>query len=290
MSTGMYLWKKSWFSMALVFAAVAQSPAQENATAQKVAQKSTPVNAEGKYSPKPLKPAASNSAAAQDQVVDSLESLMKSIRVEKVSGDRFRIGDVTLDKKQRTVTFPVTVNMNRGVVEYMLVTESGKSHESVFTTKVKPSEIHLACILLGVKPFSAARWPENNTLIPSAQGVTVEVSWPTNGPAKRFPLSDFISVIDPNEAHEGGPSIADGSWFYNGSHFRDGVFTAENEGSIIAVIGDGAALLNGLRTGRENDEAHAANKKILPALGKIVHMTLTLPKLEKLVVDTPSQK
>ena len=64
---------------------------------------------------------------------------------------RFQIGAVTLDTRQKALTFPAVVNMTTGLVEYAVVTTGGKVHESLLRTDAEPFHIHTAMLLLGAK-------------------------------------------------------------------------------------------------------------------------------------------
>ena len=75
-------------------------------------------------------------------------------RVKQLGSKLYRVGDVTVDAKLDAVVFPAKVNQLVGLIEYALVTENGKIHESFLSTKVSPSDIHGALLLLGAKPGS----------------------------------------------------------------------------------------------------------------------------------------
>lgn len=207
--------------------------------------------------------------------------LQKSLKIEPMGDQRFRIGKVVLDKKANTVTVPVKVNMTQGILEYALVHDNGKAHESLFTTSAQPKNIHLACVLLGKTEVPGREWPQSHSGITKDQSVKVSVTWPTNGPMKLYPLEKLIIKTDQPGASESGKELAAGDWLYSGSHFRGSVFMAESEGSIISIIGDGAALVNGLRVGHDNDLLHTANSELLPAQGRTLKMVFTLPKKVK---------
>ena len=64
-------------------------------------------------------------------MVTSTNALMKEI-----APGLFQIGDVRLDQRQRTVTFPAAMNMDEGLIEYLIVHSSGKTHESLLQTAV----------------------------------------------------------------------------------------------------------------------------------------------------------
>lgn len=72
------------------------------------------------------------------------KKLRESIEVLPDGPNRFRIGEISFDRVRREVTIPAIVNMASGVVEYALVTEKGKVHEALFSTKGNPREIHIA--------------------------------------------------------------------------------------------------------------------------------------------------
>lgn len=273
-SGNLMLGKLMTLALVTQFSVVTVSAQQSKQTG---GQKPKGVSDTGKYSPT----SSTNPTGKGNISPEEAQKNMKdSMKVERINEQQYRIGKVTLDKKARTVSFPVKVNMRLGVVEYALVTENGKSHESIFTTTANPSHVHLACVLLGMKQATYKDWPKDHTEITNDRGVEITVTWPTNGPDKVLTLASCISNVDPNYSHKGGAEVAAGTWFYNGSSFRNGTFSANNEGSMISIIADGEALLNGLRVGRENDELHAANKSVLPAAGKTLKMVLTIPEVK----------
>jgi hypothetical protein len=61
---------------------------------------------------------------------------------------------VRLDKKNRRISFTGEVNQRDGLIEYVVVNEKGKTHESLISTKIAPRDIHLALLLIGLDPKS----------------------------------------------------------------------------------------------------------------------------------------
>ncbi|MEC8973770.1 MAG: YdjY domain-containing protein, partial [Verrucomicrobiota bacterium] len=88
---------------------------------------------------------------AWDLAGDEPSSGLKQ-RVKEIRPGIYRVGDVTVDGKLGVVAFPAKVNQLVGLIEYALVTETGKVHESFLSTRVRPSDIHAALLLLGAKP------------------------------------------------------------------------------------------------------------------------------------------
>lgn len=178
------------------------------------------------------------------------------------------MGLVRVHKSARALTFPATVNMAEGIVEYVVVTESGKTHESVFATRAEPKDIHLAALLLGVRDATKST-ATNQPPALRGDAVRIEVSWETAGKKKRLvALEDCVRQAESRRALSSGP------WIYNGSELRAGRFAAQAEGSVISIIDDVEALVNNPRTGRENDDVWRVNEPVVPPKGTAVSVTL----------------
>jgi arylsulfatase A len=176
-----------------------------------------------------------------------------------------RIGGVELDRKALTVTIPATVNQLEGAVEYFLVHQDGKVHETVFSTKVKPQDIHLACLLAGWQPKER-----------SAE-LDIHVTWETNGPPCSHRAEELVAIARDHPQERDGSHLGHGPWDYLGSQMDAAGFAAAREGSIIALISDPTALVGNPRPGRLDDALHAPNRDLLPAIGHPVRIILSKP-------------
>src|SRR5690606_34621261 len=81
--------------------------------------------------------------------------------LKEISPGVFQVGSVRLDKVQKSICFPAEVNMTNGLIEYFVVTGTGKLHESVLKTETQPSQIHIAMLLLGAKESETNRSSAN---------------------------------------------------------------------------------------------------------------------------------
>ncbi len=224
----------------------------------------------GKFVPSNLPAPAAKESAPAERLAELGASLV---------GQKLRFGEVEIDRSTRTIHFPAKINAVEGAIEYALVTSKGKTHESLLVTDALPSDIHLACLLLG----------SGGAGKPCGQ-VKIEVSWETNGPAKRLPLEDLIAFAKDHPQGGQGGSLAPGPWTYSGSKIDAAGFVASREGSIISLIHDDTALVNNPRPGREDDTLHVPGRRLLPPLGTPVRLTLRpiLPKTaEPAATDNP---
>ena len=178
--------------------------------------------------------------------------------IRAVGGGRFEIGHVSLDKVNRTVSIPASVNLRDATVEYAVVHKSGKTHESVFSTEARPQDIHVALLLLGARPVMTNSFGADGKATPLGEKVWINVLW-TNGSS--CALEDLI--VD----RETGKPMTRGEWIFNGSNFSEGAFTAQRDGSILSIHIDPDALINNPRPGRENDDLHLPQAAKLPPVG-----------------------
>src|SRR5688572_2776003 len=93
--------------------------------------------------------------------------------LKEISPGVFEIGSVRLNKQERTVQFPAVINMTNGLVEYFLVSGTGKLHESVLKTETDPAQIHFAMLLLGAQEAGTNRASTNI----SGNDFTLQVTW-----------------------------------------------------------------------------------------------------------------
>jgi hypothetical protein len=170
--------------------------------------------------------------------------------VEKLDETRYRVGKVTFDRKTREVRFPGQINMTDGLLEFLIVHEKGKIHESLFVTDVSPTDINLALTLLRYQPSAelyplpnpsgglSGEFPEVPEDVKRAARVSIEVEWNDGGKTKRHPVNEWIRHAVKESTMPSGP------WVYGGSRFFDGKFGAETTGDIVAIFVTIASLIN----------------------------------------------
>ena len=190
--------------------------------------------------------------------------------IRSVGPGLFELGPVTLDKNRKAVTFPAFISMHEGVIEYLLVTTGGKTHESLLRTDVQPYHIHLALLLLGAKGAQTNVYPEDQTLPIPGDRLSVTVTWTAKGKEKSRPAEHLVLNRRTRTPASPGP------WTHNGSRTVAGIFLAQRDGSIVSLITDGDALINNPRPGREDDEHWEINQAELPPINTPVQVTLKL--------------
>jgi len=222
--------------------------------------------------------AATNSPTAMQS--DSSKIAPSAPALREVSPGILEYNGVRLDKKNHRISFPAAVNQRVGLIEYLLVGEKGKVHESLLATKVLPHDIHVALLLIGLKETAnpSDRVPpsaiDSSYLhsAPKLKGTPVQLSvaWTQDGKRQEVPAEEWIFNLQTNHV------MTPGSWTYNGSLVEDGVFLADQEFSLVAVITDPTALVNNPREGYDNDEIWQVQEKAVPPLDTPVEVSITL--------------
>lgn len=229
----------------------------------------------------PLEP---QSLPLPDQKVEATKP-----EVEKIDDDHYRIGEISIDKKTREIRFPAKVNMTEGLVEFLVVHENGKVHESLLATHISPTRLNLAFTLLNYQPSKelyplpnatggvSNKFPEVPKEVKDAARIKIELEWNDEGKTRKAGANEWIQhAVKTSETMPSGP------WVYGGSGFQDGKFDAEVTGDIIAIFLSQAALINFPGSDNQDDEVWLPFPKRVPEIGTNVTVILTpFSKTEK---------
>jgi len=191
--------------------------------------------------------------------------------IRQVAPGLFQIGNVRLDQAKRTITFPAFVNLREGPIEYVLVAEYGKIHESLLRTEVSPYSIQLALLLLDTTPAPTNATPAGQkSKGRSGARIEIEISWKVKKSTRRQRVGNF--VLD----RAATSTVGKGQWYFAGSRFREDGFAAQLDGSIITVIDDDDAIIGSRARNRDDDDNWLARGEGLPASDAPVEVVLRL--------------
>jgi hypothetical protein len=202
--------------------------------------------------------------------------------IQQIAPGLVQIGDVKIDKKQRTVSFPAVLNLKYGAMEYLLVSSWGKVHESILRTDSEPYRIHVGMLLLGAKGAEASEEEMIQDPVPfvtepsemrvPGDKISVEVRWKSNGKENKRRAEELVYNIQKKA------KLPRGRWVYNGSYMIESTFVAQREGSTISLITDPEALINYDGPGHDNDSIWIANTNRLPPSDVPLEIIIKLPR------------
>ncbi len=213
-------------------------------------------------------PVEPKSLPAPDQAVEAVKPSVK-----KLDATRYQIGEIVFDQKTREIRFPTRVNMTEGLLEFLVVHQNGKVHESLLSTEVSPTHLNLAFTLLRYSPSKelyplpnetggvSDNFPEVPADVKAAARVTIDVEWTDEGKVRRVPVNEWIQHEVKATAMPAGP------WVYGGSDFHEGKFIAETSGDVAAIFLSMAALVNYPGDDNTNDDVWVPFPKRVPPQG-----------------------
>ncbi|MFI4916852.1 MAG: YdjY domain-containing protein, partial [Phycisphaerales bacterium JB060] len=118
---------------------------------------------------------------------------------------------------------------------------SGKDHEALMVTNVRPSHIHAALLTLGLEPGSpgAIAWDGQEPVATQAAGPAVTVTYrQLESPPPGEPITEFIV-----DADTGVHFDARAQWVFAGSLFEDDRYIADAEGLVVGLHTFGTELV-----------------------------------------------
>jgi hypothetical protein len=217
---------------------------------------------------------------------------------KEVSPGVYEVGSIRLDKNTRSIAVPAKVNMVDNLVEYLMVTPKGATHESVLVSEAEPQDLHMAMLLLGAKGMVQAKGGKAPERIdaeylakaPKLTGdkITLTVTWKDKeGAEKTVPVENWVVrrvVVPKKPAKE--VAAEEGPWLYTGSYFYEGRFLAQTEGVFASMVTYPAALINNPRKGANDDHMWFINKTAIPPKDTPVTFTIKFDPVKEKESDT----
>jgi hypothetical protein len=151
--------------------------------------------------------------------------------------------------------------MNKGLLEYILVRNGGKTHESLLRTQVDPYQVQLALLLLGFETSDRPLARQGDPAIPRGEQVVLSIT--IKGEDGKY------HNVQPQEwiVRKAGEVVSETlklDLVYTGSIIMNKQFLAQSEGSIVALYHDPVALIDNASPGGESDKIWFVNPKTPP--------------------------
>jgi hypothetical protein len=173
----------------------------------------------------------------------------------------FEIGGVRLLKKECRVEFPATVNMEKGLLEYLIVGNTGKVHESLLRTEVEPYCLQIALLMIGLEGSTNPLAQQGDPRKPEGDPVSIWILWQKGEKREKLRIEQWVF----NRANKSPMNPVD--WIFTGSIISNGVFMAQVEKSIVAVFRDPVAIIDNPLPEGASDEIWFVNESEVPPVG-----------------------
>ena len=217
----------------------------------------------------------------------------------QLDADRFKIGDVELNKQTRVIRFPAAINMREGLLEFVIVHEKGKVHESLLRTAINATHLNLALKVLRYQSspelfmlrdeegFPNGLMPAVDARTKAAARVEMRMRWKDGETEHSVSINECINNNRNNTVMPAGP------WVYGGSAVYNGRYVAEVTGDIVAILTSQAAIFNYPGDHNQNGTDYGnwyALTKMLPDVGTAVMVEIRpwSPAAEAVSKPTPN--
>ena len=204
----------------------------------------------------------------------------KRPEIKAIAPGVLEMENIILDTNRKELRFKAEVNQVTQLIEYAIVHENGKTHESLLRTKISPFRLQTLLLLANANKY-VERLPEFDvegreqppaTPRPKHRiQIFIKDLRPEAKDDATTPLANWIHNAETGKAMDGEP------WMYTGSRIYEGEYVAELEGDIVAVYLTPNAMFNSWIPGNNNDELWIPAPKIVPPVGSPVEVILKLP-------------
>lgn len=195
-----------------------------------------------------------------------------SMTIEELGDDRYRIGNITVNKSARSFTVPGIVKHVDEPLEYLAVINGGiKEYESLLELSTTGSQFQIASILVGLDEEQSVKpryqFDEREAV---GQRVRIDISWVANGKTRTVSADEALSIENRTDS--------DDDWVYIGSLSQEnGDYMADTIGSLIGFVHDPFAIIEhrtGLGMGAYG--SITGNSSLLPPEGAPVTVSISV--------------
>ncbi|KPA13257.1 hypothetical protein MHK_006563 [Candidatus Magnetomorum sp. HK-1] len=154
-----------------------------------------------------------------------------------------KTGNIAINKQTKIITIQSRLAIKKGILEYLLVGDHGKTYESLLkVSDTKPSDFNFALLLIGCEPLDYQKFIKIKN---QKNGIDIL--------KKKYPNSLLnITIVNKNRATDLNKLINNREtknnsffWVYTGGYFfKDNRYAGDLEMSFIGIWSDRLAVVN----------------------------------------------
>ena len=191
--------------------------------------------------------------------------------IEKTGNGIYRIGEIVINKQDKSISFPAQVNMDMGMLEYLIVYRSGKTHESLLKTDIAPYNLQIAFMLLGYEGTDKRLAGQGAQETPKGEPIRITISNVAGKQNESFSVEQWLS----NRIGDSSKDVASLQWVFCGSYINPfGGFMSQETGSIAAIWHDPVAIIDNASPGGESNRIWFVKQGSVPPVGTTVIVTI----------------
>jgi hypothetical protein len=144
-----------------------------------------------------------------------------------------KLPHIQVDLQKKQVRLECEAVVADAPLEFLVCLTGTKEYESLLRSQAKPSHLHLALLMIGVKPGKPVRFDERlNKMLPP-EGARLKLTCEFEREGKNVSLAACRLMRNEKSKQEMPPV----PWVFSGSQFtQDGDYFADISGEIISVV------------------------------------------------------
>ena len=177
-----------------------------------------------------------------------------------ISNEVIAIGKVHINRRNKEVSFPATVQLTDGAIEVLITTKKGRTYETLLASDIEPYNLQLALLLSGAENGtrfqSKTKTKGNEAVIPQGDIINIYVK---TKKGKVQPVTNWLI-----NAHTSKP-IKKNQWVFVGSSFNSQKkCLAAKDGNIVTTWSFGNTILDNPSQTGDTDDYFNVNSKRVP--------------------------
>ncbi len=233
--------------------------------------------------PAPAPPPPTVATPANGAATPTADPAAAAKRIKQIGPGQYELGEIKFSSVTREVRVPTMVNMREGAIEFALVHETGKTHESLLKMSASAVDLQVALLLCNYqagesglisdyeKDTEAVKKLEQTApSVPGTNRVQIDLEWVQDGKAQRMALQQWMLETPTKK-----PPTKTTHWLFNGSTVQSAGFAAELLGNTIAIYMDRTAVLSWPGQGNRDDDHWLPNTALIPKEETAVTLIIT---------------
>lgn len=202
-------------------------------------------------------------------------------------GQTKKLPHLTVDVKNRQVRVECISLGVDAPLEFFVVTTGGPTHESVLASRVKPSDLHLAMLMIGLEPGEPVRYSQTaeRWFPPTGPRIHLSVEFEQNGKTVHMPATRLMRHL---RTRKEMPAT---TWIFCGSRVMDdGNYAADVTGYITSVVNFDLTVIDvpDLRSNANETLEWETNTDVAPPEGAAVTLIIEPAGNDAAAEDTPA--
>ncbi len=185
-----------------------------------------------------------------------------------------KLPHIAVDAKAREIRVECEAVKADYPLEFMAVVNNTNEYEALVRSEAKPSDLHLALLMVGLTPGSPVRYSESTKTWQPPTGPPVDIwfEYQKDGKAMKVPAYRWMRDV---KTKKEAPPMA---WVFTGSKVMDDhSYAADSTGCLVSVINNELSVLDvpALKSRAIESREYERNADLMPPTGTAVTMILS---------------